>query len=310
VTIEFHRKMLADQLRSRAFAAALRQAIVPGQSTVVDIGAGTGILGFMARRLGAREVHLVEQGEVLALAARLAADNGIDGLHYWQAHSTEIIDPPQVDVAVAEVLGNFALEENALETLADARRFLRPGGVLIPSRLEQWIAPVTGSRLRDELCSWDDAPMQLDFGAARAMSLDNIYVRSIGPDELLAADAARRWDILDFATEQASRRAASVSWQLASPARVHGFALWWRCELVPGIHISTSPLDPPTHWEQVYAPVASVFSCDAGDELGIRLEAETGGGEAGISLLWEVTQRRGSRTIARCAHDISRGWIG
>lgn len=238
MTIEFHRKMLADRLRSQAFAAALRQVIVPGQSTVADIGAGTGILGFMARRLGAREVHLVEQGDVLELAARLATDNGIDGLHFWQAHSTEILDPPQVDVVVAEILGNFALEENALETLADARRFLRPGGVLIPSRLEQWIAPVTGSRLRDELCSWDDSPMQLDFGAARAMSFDNIYVRSIRPDELLSADAARCWD-----------------------------------------------------------------------ELVIGIEAETGGDEAGISLCWEVTQKRDTRIIARCAHDIGRGFM-
>lgn len=309
MTIEFHRKMLADRLRSQAFAAALRQVIVPGQSTVADIGAGTGILGFMARRLGAREVHLVEQGDVLELAARLATDNGIDGLHFWQAHSTEILDPPQVDVVVAEILGNFALEENALETLADARRFLRPGGVLIPSRLEQWIAPVTGSRLRDELCSWDDSPMQLDFGAARAMSFDNIYVRSIRPDELLSADAARCWDVLDFGTGQKPRRGASISWSMAAPVQIHGFALWWRCELAPGIHIATSPLDPPTHWEQVYAPVATVFDCHAGDELVIGLEAETGGDEAGISLCWEVTQKRGTRIIARCAHDIGRGFM-
>lgn len=62
------------------------------------------------------------------------------------------------------------------------------------------------------------------------------------------------------------------------------------------------PLDPPTHWEQVYAPVATVFDCHAGDELGIGIEA-------GISLCWEVTQKRGTRIIARCAHDIGRGFM-
>ena len=57
--IEFHRKMLADKVRSAAFEAALRRVITAGETTVADIGAGTGVLGFMAQRLGAREVHLI-----------------------------------------------------------------------------------------------------------------------------------------------------------------------------------------------------------------------------------------------------------
>ena len=130
--IEFHRKMLADEVRSAAFEAALRRVIAPGETTVADIGAGTGVLGFMAQRLGAREVHLIEHGPVIELAARIADANAIPGLHFWQTNSGEILDPPQVDVVVAEVLGNLALEENALETLADARRFLKEGGTLIP----------------------------------------------------------------------------------------------------------------------------------------------------------------------------------
>ncbi len=40
--IEFHRKMLADGVRSAAFEAALRRVIRPGETTVADIGAGTG----------------------------------------------------------------------------------------------------------------------------------------------------------------------------------------------------------------------------------------------------------------------------
>ena len=67
--IEFHRKMLADHARSAAFEAALRQVIRPGETTLADIGAGTGVLAFMAQRLGAREVHLIERGAVIELAA-------------------------------------------------------------------------------------------------------------------------------------------------------------------------------------------------------------------------------------------------
>ena len=127
MSIEFHRRMLADRVRHEAFRAALKQAITPGRSTVADIGAGTGVLAFFARELGAREVWLYDPGPALGLAEAVAARNGIEGLHFVPERSLDVADPPRVDVVVAEVLGNFAYEEDVLETLRDARRFLAAG---------------------------------------------------------------------------------------------------------------------------------------------------------------------------------------
>jgi len=308
--IEFHRKMLADHARSAAFEAALRQVIRPGETTLVDIGAGTGVLAFMAQRLGAREVHLIERGAVIELAARLADANNIPGLHFWQAQSSDLADPPRVDVVVAEVLGNLALEESALETLADAKRFLKPGGTLIPARIEQFAAPLVSERYWRELSSWDCAPLGLDFEPARAMSFDNLYVRAITPGDLLGGDSARRWDALDFSAVENGARSGTVSWDLAQPAEIYGFALWWRCELVPGVAISTSPHDAPTHWEQVYAPVSRPLAPRAGDRLTLQIESETGGGEAGIGMRWRVTHNRADQVLATQQQDIARGFIG
>jgi protein arginine N-methyltransferase 1 len=309
--IEFHRRMLADEVRSAAFESALRRVIVPGSTTLADIGSGTGVLGFMARRLGAREVHLIEHGAVMELAERIAADNRLDGIQVWQAHSSEVLDPPRVDVVVAEVLGNLALEEDALETLADARRFLKPGGTLIPRRLEQFVAPVVADRLWRELASWDRAPLGLDFGAARAMSFDNVYVREIAPADLLPDEApGRMWDEIEFGAGPAGVRHGVVRWDVARPATVYGFALWWHCELVPGIGLGTSPFGPATHWGQVYAPLAEPIAALAGDALALAFETETGGGEAGIAMRWEASHSRGDRVLGRRQHDLARGFIG
>jgi len=307
--IEFHRKMLADRVRSAAFEAALRRVIRPGETTVADIGAGTGVLGFMAQRLGAREVHLIERGPVIELAARLADANAIPGLHFWQAHSADIPDPPRVDVVVAEILGNLALEENALETLADARRFLKPGGTLIPARIEQFVAPVVNARFWRELRSWDQAPLGLDFGIARAATFDNLYVRALQPADLLAGDSAARWDVLAFSADASGQRRGSARWLLQQPADIFGFALWWRCELVPGVELTTSPFAAQTHWEQVYAPVEHAIETAAGDQLEVALESETGGGESGIGMRWQVTHRRGETVLSRQNQDIGRGFI-
>lgn len=307
--IEFHRRMLADEIRSAAFEAALRRVIRPGETTVADIGAGTGVLAFMAQRLGAREVHLVECGAVIELAARLADANAIPDLHFWQADSAAIPDPPRVDVVVAEILGNLALEENALETLADAHRFLKPGGILIPARLEQYVAPVTAERPWGELGSWDRAPLGLDFSLARAMSFDNLYVQPLAPADLLAGDSARRWDALEFCHTPSARRQGTVRWTPAAPARIFGYALWWRCELVEGVSLGTSPFDPPTHWEQVYAPLAEPVAVQPGDVLELTLETETAGAGAGIGMRWTTLQHRGATVLTQQEQDLGRGFI-
>ena len=69
--IEYHRTLLADRVRNDAFYAALRSVIVPGKTTVADIGAGTGFLGFLAAKLGAARVDLYETGDIAELARRL-----------------------------------------------------------------------------------------------------------------------------------------------------------------------------------------------------------------------------------------------
>src|SRR4030095_11225503 len=97
MSIEFHRRMLADRVRHDAFRAALKHAIVPGKSAVADIGAGTGVLAFFARQLCAREVWLSDPGPALGLAETVAARNGIGGLHFVPERSLDVEDPPRVD---------------------------------------------------------------------------------------------------------------------------------------------------------------------------------------------------------------------
>ena len=58
---------------------------------------------------------------LFSLGARQAAN-------FVPERSLDVADPPRVDIVVADALGNFAYEEDVLETLRDAQRFLRPGG--------------------------------------------------------------------------------------------------------------------------------------------------------------------------------------
>lgn len=307
--IEFHRNMLRDKVRNQAFYQALAQVIKPGESVVADVGSGTGLLGFLAERLGAQACHLYEYGEVTALSEKLARRNKIRRCFLIPEHSTAVIDPEPADIVVSETLGNYALEENIIETLEDAKRFLKPGGVIIPGRIEQFVVPVTTSKFYDELTVWDDVGFDLDFRDAKRMSLNNLYVRSFTPEDLLdRGQSAQCWDHVDFRRRNAGSRRGKAEWTLAQSTTIYGFAMWWTCELVPGVSLTTSPLANTTHWEQLFFPVLEPIAGLAGDRLTIAIHSEAGE-EGGAQLRWTISLASdNAKRKLRQALDMRRGF--
>jgi protein arginine N-methyltransferase 1 len=309
--IEYHRTLLADRVRNAAFHAALASVIVEGETTVADIGAGTGFLGFLAAKLGARRVDLYEAAEIAAVARKLERHNGLSNCRIAEVHSTDVESPDRVDVIVCETLGNYPFEENIVETLNDAReRFLNPGGVIVPRAVEQFVAPVTAERFYRELAAWDEVGYGLDFAPAKTMTLNNIYVRTFAPADLLAGAAtARSWDRLAFDRPNKTTRSGAVHWRLETPATIYGLALWWSADLTDGVTLSTGPFDDRTHWEQLYLPVLAPIAVEAGQKLGIRLRSTTSY-ERGTNVTWSfhVSDASGRR-IGRQSLDLERGFL-
>ena len=58
-----HHTMVFDEIRNRAYLAAMRAVITP-ESVVLDLGAGVGVLGLLAAKCGARRVYCVEPSHV------------------------------------------------------------------------------------------------------------------------------------------------------------------------------------------------------------------------------------------------------
>lgn len=312
--IEYQRKLLGDGVRNLAFHDALKEIVVPGKTTVADVGAGTGFLSFLARRLGAKHCTLIEYSDTLALAEELARRNRIDGLSFVHGHSLELDLKRKVNLVVSETLGHYALEENLLETLMDARRFLKPGGTILPCGLRQYVAPVLHSRLQDELDVWPRIGFELDYTPARERALNNMYVKHILPADLCSVELEREWDVLNFSPTAPtinSRRRKTVRWAARElrdnqAAQVFGFALWWEAELIPGVAISTSPFMPRTHWDQVYLPLLQPLDLEPQDHLELELTSDTRP-EVGVRVSWTSAVQRGGQRIHEQQQDMFKG---
>ena len=147
---EVHRSMIRDEVRTTAFQRAIEAVVRPGD-TVLDVGAGSGILSLFAARAGAARIYAVEQTTIAVLAQELAAANGVaEVVRVIQGDVMDVELPERVDVIVSEWLGGFGIDEGMLAPVIAARdRWLKPGGAMIPRSVTAWTALVHDRYLAD-----------------------------------------------------------------------------------------------------------------------------------------------------------------
>jgi len=307
--IEYHRTLIADKSRNEAFYRALSKVITPGETIVADIGAGTGLLGLLASKLGARQVYLYEMGEVAGVAQDIVRANGAQRCEVIPCHSREMIDPPKVDVIVSETLGNYAFEENIISTLNDAReRFLKPDGIIVPAGVEQFVSPVIAPRIDNELRIWEDVGFDMDMSRAQLMSLNNVYVRKLRAEELLDPLGVV-WDSVDFFRKEKASRKGEARWQIGKALTIYGLCVWWRAQLVEGVVLSTGPSAPASHWEQLYFPMVRPVEAGMGDLIVASIRSRSLE-ETGTHLAWSVSHLDAAgKRISRQAMDLDQGFL-
>ncbi|MCP3915107.1 MAG: hypothetical protein GY711_06100 [bacterium] len=274
-----HRRLLADRARTTCFQRAIEGVVRPGDS-VVDLGAGSGILGLFACRAGARQVVAIDRGPFEPLVRGLYAENGFaDRLVWIGKDSLEVELDQRVDVLLAEILGNFAVEEAMLCYFLDARRrFLKPGGRLMPEKVRLFVAPTR-----------TDAPALPETrgplaGSARNAMRETCWAVDVAPSDLLGEPVLL--SELDLARAQPGHRVAGkavlriAADAAGDAASVAGIAGWFEADLGDGIVLSTAPWEPATHWRQVLFPLPEARSLAPGSEVvfslrGLQLEANT-----------------------------------
>jgi predicted RNA methylase len=174
--------MLKDGARNACFAAAIERRVRAHQERtgtpplVLDIGTGSGFLGMVAARAGAR-VLACEMNEAMAdVARRVVAHNGLaDRMEVRAVRSDGLtvadLGGSRADLIVSETLDSELLSEGVLPTLRHAQReLLARGGAVVPHRARVFAearraAAQTPGRADAHYCSRLPAPR---VGTARA----------------------------------------------------------------------------------------------------------------------------------------------
>ena len=269
--LDEHREYLSDAARMAAYTAAIGEVVRAGD-IVLDLGAGTGILGLLACRAGAGRVYAVDAGSMIEVAREVCRANGYeDRVTFIKKLSLHADLPERVDVIVADQIGRFGFDAGILEYFADARgRFLKPGGRLIPKRVRMWTAPVDAATLRDQVEFWLSHPAGFDFSPVRRYAANTGYPCRYTADQLLSAP--QLGTALDLAVATDASFDLAVSCPVLRAGMLHGIGGWFDADLSDGVQMSNSPLSAQAiNRRTLFFPVDRPVAVVPGDTVDVRM---------------------------------------
>ncbi|AWP20886.1 putative protein arginine N-methyltransferase 6 [Scophthalmus maximus] len=262
--VTIHEDMIADYVRTNTYRTAImRNSELIRGKVVLDVGAGTGVLSIFCAQAGAKKVYAVEACSIAEEAVRIVRHNNLQDRVEVIRGTVETVDLPEpVEVIVSEWMGYALLHESMLNSVVYARdKWLKPGGLILPSKAELYIAPVCDPVVEDRLHFWYtvkeqygvDMSCMSDF-ARRCIMNSDITVNFVSIEDVLSHPA--RFAELDLYTVTAEElrsvkgqfRCESFGSSAASGLCVY-FTVTFSCPDKPLV-LSTSPFKAETHWKQ------------------------------------------------------------
>lgn len=280
--LSMHRWMLRDEVRNEAYRQAISQVVKPGD-TVLDVGAGTGILSMFAAQAGARKVYAVERSAIARIARRIIRTNGFtDQIEVIQANLEDVDLPEKVDVIVSEWMGGLGVDENMFAPVVMARdRWLKPGGKMIPERVTALLAPAWVEDVEETLGHWRSRPHGLDLSDIATLTVNEMHMLQsrIEVDDLLTAPQPL-WshDAYTFTLSQAdSTFAAELKLTAERTGKLNALATWFVADMSPGVTLTNAVGVPNTHWGRLLLSLDQTVVVEKGTQIAIELRCHPTG---------------------------------
>jgi predicted RNA methylase len=274
--------MLADDERIRAYAAAIRRIVKPGDR-VLEIGTGVGFFSVVAVNAGAARVDAVDTTPAAHLGPHVAAANGCaDRIVFSRVDSRHLALEAPADVIIADLRGPLPFCGPSLETLIDARtRLLRPGGTIVAASDTLYAAPCAAPDVwrREVAAGLGRNEVRLDPIVPQIY--DTPFRCRIESEALRAAPA--RWLELDYLSVRDTDHVGSAAWTFASDEAVDGVALWFDSDLGRGERLSAAPSARSIVYRQLYLPFRKSIRVRRGASLRTEISVRL----IGVNYLWK-----------------------
>lgn len=229
-----------------------------------------------AAKAGAKLVIAVDKSDIMTKAVENIFHNGLqDKITCIKGAMEEVVLPvDQVDIIVSEWMGYFLLYEAMLPSVLYARdKYLKPDGLLVPSSMTMWVAPIADEEfVSDHVSFWRDV-YGFDMKAMQEGIYDEARVEVMPAKSVCGKPFPfKALDLYKVTKEDLS---FSAKWETALERdidQLDGLSIWFDNffaadvgAALPAIDtttdtfikqksgnvaFSTGPYKTPTHWKQ------------------------------------------------------------
>ena len=273
VLLDEHLGYVSDAARLEQFKLAVARAVQPG-SVVADLGCGSGILGLLCLQAGAAHVYFIDDGPMLDIARQTLTRAGFaDRATFLHGRSQQIELTQRCDIVICDHVGCLGFDYGVVGLLDDAkRRFLNPGGRMLPVAVTLELAAVESEACRKRAEGWRAATVPQEFHWLGNLAVNSVHHVSLKRAELLGGAAVL--GRIDFLADHVEMFSWTAQLEIAREGVLHGLGGWFQCELAEGIGMSNSPLsEKPVDRSQVFLPLGAALPVQAGDRLKATLLA-------------------------------------
>ncbi|GMN52634.1 hypothetical protein TIFTF001_021764 [Ficus carica] len=248
--------LVLDRARTDTYRAAImqHQSSIAGK-VVVDVGCGSGILSIFCAQAGAKRVYAVDASDIAIQANEVVKANNLsDTVIVLHGRVEDVEIDEEVDVIISEWMGYMLLYESMLGSVIVARdRWLKPGGLILPSHATLYMAPVTHpDRYNDSIEFWRNVygiDMSAMMPLAKQCAFEEPCVETIVGENILTwPHVVKHVDC--YAVTISELETVTTRYSFKSMMRVDGTQRKKRTNPNEALVLSTAPEDPPTHWQQ------------------------------------------------------------
>ncbi|XP_073116900.1 probable protein arginine N-methyltransferase 6.2 isoform X2 [Elaeis guineensis] len=254
--IGVHEEMIKDHVRTGTYKAAIMQYqnLIEGK-VVLDVGCGTGILAIFCAFAGARRVYAVDASEIALQANEIVKDNNLsDKVIVMLGRVEDVNIEENVDVIISEWMGYMLLYETMLPSIIFARdKWLKPGGLILPSHATLYMAPVTHTaRYSESIDFWRDVygiKMSAMLPLAKQSAFEEPCIETITGENILTWPLVQVMEVDCYTIIVQELESVTAKYRFSSMlnAPLHGFAFWFDVEFNgPAISPSNNHLQFPS----------------------------------------------------------------
>src|SRR5438132_7913164 len=208
-------------------------------------------------------------------------------MQFFEELSLRVTLPGRADVVFSDLRAVLPLFQRHIPAIIDARRrFLVPGGTVIPRKDTLWAAIVEAPKPYGETVDpWDRNPFGQNLNSARQIAVNNVRKVRVSPGQLLTGH--RLWTTLDYAGVEHPDVQGNLEWTVERAGTGHGLVVWFDADLAEGVGFSNDPGAPETIYGSFFFPWTQPVPLTQGQTVCVNLAAKLVENE----YLWRWTTR-------------------